>query len=110
GNADFDVARVIYRTLLERYPEKSYTKLVGLRLGDFLREEGNEDEALKVYRQVIDKAPLETRLRGNRPNGEDSREAVKLFDEVLAEGAGSLVGQEALLRKGLTLTLHGQHQ
>jgi len=118
-NAEFDVARVLYRTLLERYPEKSYTKLVGLRLGDFLREEGKEDEALKVYRQVIDKAPLEIRLRGklrianvlgNRPNGEDAREAVRLFDEVLAEGGASLVAQEALLRKGLTLTLHGQHQ
>ncbi len=118
-NADFDVARVIYRTLLERYPEKSYTKLVGLRLGDFLREEGKEEEALKVYRQVIDNAPLEIRLRGklrianvlgNRPTGEDTKEAVKLFDGVLAEGGGSLVAQEALLRKGLTLTLHGEHQ
>jgi TolA-binding protein len=118
-NADFDVARLFYQTLLDRYPDKSYTKLVGLRLGDFLREEGKEDEALKVYRQVVANAPLEIRLRGKmriasvlgqRPVGEDEREALTLYEEVITEGEGLLVQQEALLRKGLTLTLHGINQ
>jgi TolA-binding protein len=118
-NAEFDVARLIYRALLDRYPDKSYTKLVGLRLGDFLREEGKETEALAVYRQVIDKAPLEIRLRGKlrianllgaRPVGDDVTGALQLFDEVVAEGEGGPVAQEALLRKALTLTLHGRHQ
>jgi tetratricopeptide (TPR) repeat protein len=118
-NAEFDVARVIYRNLLDHYPEKSYTKLVGLRLGDFLREEGNEAEALKVYRQVIENAPTEIRLRGklriadvlgNRPVGDDFEQALKLYEEVAAEGKGTPVAQEALLRKALTHTLHGQFQ
>jgi TolA-binding protein len=118
-NAEFDVARLIYRTLLERYPEKSYTKLVGLRLGDFLREEGKEAEALKVYRQVIENAPVEIRLRGKlrianvlaaRPVGDDYKEALKLFDEVIAEGKGNAVAQEALLRKALAHALHSEPQ
>ncbi len=118
-NAEFEVARQLYRTLLERYPEKSYTKLVGLRLGDFLREEGKEEEALSIYRQVQENAPLEIRLRamlregnliGQRPVGEGYREAVRLYDEIVAAGGGNAVAQEALLRKGLTLQLHGEHQ
>jgi tetratricopeptide (TPR) repeat protein len=118
-NAEFDVARLLYRTLLDHYPDKSYTKLVGLRLGDFLREEGKEEEALKVYRQVIQNAPLEIRLRGKlrianvlgeRPFGTDLPESLKLFDEVIAEGQGNAVAQEALLRKALVLTQHGQYQ
>ena len=118
-NAEFDVARVLYRTLLDRYPEKSYTKLVGLRLGDFLRDEGKEDEALAVYRQVIKNAPVEIRLRGklriadilgNHPVGNDYQEAIKLYDAVYDEGGRGPVAQEALLRKALVLTLHGKHQ
>lgn len=118
-NAEFNVARVLYRTLLEGYPGKNYTKLVGLRLGDFLREEGKENEALEVYRQIIVNAPLEIRLRGklrianvlgSRPVGEDYKEAIALYDEIVSEGEGTMVLQEALLRKALTLTLHGQHQ
>jgi tetratricopeptide (TPR) repeat protein len=118
-NAEFDVARVLYRNLLDHYPEKDYTKLVGLRLGDFLREEGKQDEALKVYRQVIENAPLDIRLRGkmriadvlgNRPVGDDYKQALKLYDEVLAEAGTSQVAQEALLRKALTFALHGEFQ
>jgi len=118
-NAEFDVARVIYRKLVDHYPEKSYTKLVGLRLGDFLREEGKEEEALKVYRQVIENAPPEIRQRGkmriadvlgSRPVGDDYKQALALYDEVAADGQGSQVAQEALLRKALTNSLHGQFQ
>ncbi|MEE8433568.1 MAG: tetratricopeptide repeat protein, partial [bacterium] len=118
-NADFEQARVFYRALLERHPNKSFSKLVGLRLGDFLREEGKENEAIAIYRQVIRNAPREVRLRGklrianllgNRPEGRQLDEALRFFDEIIAEGKGTVVIQEALLRKGLTLTLHGRHQ
>ena len=118
-SADFDQARVFYRALLERYPGKSFSKLVGLRLGDFLREEGKENEAIVIYRQVIRNAPREVRLRGklrianllgNRPEGRQLDEALRFYDEIVAEGKGTVVIQEALLRKGLTLTLHGRRQ
>ena len=74
---------------------------------------------MAVYRQVIDKAPQEIRLRGklrianilaNRPVGDDYREALKGYDEIVAEGEGGPVAQEALLRKALTHTLHGENQ
>lgn len=118
-NAEFDLARVFYQTLLERYPDKNYTKLVGLRLGDFLREEGKEIDAMRIYRSVAKNAPLEIRLRGKlrmanllaeHPASEDYKEAVKLYDEITAEGEDLPILQEALLRKALALTLHGQHQ
>lgn len=118
-NADFDVARILYQKLLDRYPEKGYTKLVGLRLGDFLREEGKEEDALRIYRLVVKNAPVEIRLRGklrianllaSHPTGDDYKESLKLYDEVLAEGEGRVIFQEALLRKGLTMTLHGLNQ
>ena len=118
-NADFDLARIFYQALLDRYPDKSYTKLVGLRLGDFLREEGKEEEAMRIYRSVTRNAPLEIRLRGKlrmanllseHPASEDYKEGAKLYDEIVAEGEGLVILQEALLRKALALTLHGQHQ
>jgi TolA-binding protein len=118
-NAEFATARAIYRTLLDKYPGKSYTKLVALRLGDFLRDEGKEEEALKVYQQVITDAPQPIRLRGklrmaniyaNRPFGEDYKKGLTLYDEVIQEGRTDLIAQEARLRKGLTLTLHNQYR
>ncbi|MBI3991978.1 MAG: tetratricopeptide repeat protein [Candidatus Lambdaproteobacteria bacterium] len=116
-NADFDVARLLYRTLLERYPEKPYTKLVALRLGDFLRDEGKEDDALEIYNMVIKGAPLPIRLRGKlrianllvqRPAGDDYKTGVRLYDEVIREGQGGPVAEEAGLRKALALTLHNR--
>ncbi len=118
-NADFEAARIVYRQLLEKYPDKAYSKLVGLRLGDFLRDEGKEQEALQVYQQVIQNAPPEIELRGklrianiyaNRPNGDDWKQSVALYDEVLASPNLGTVAPEAQLRKALTLTLHNQYR
>ncbi|MCZ6533850.1 MAG: tetratricopeptide repeat protein [SAR324 cluster bacterium] len=116
-NADFDIARSLYGELLDRYPSKPYTKLVGLRLGDFLREEGKESDALRIYRQVVEQAPLEIRLRGklrianifaNRPVGDDFKKALKEYEEVIIEGKTSPVVREAIMRKALTHTMHNQ--
>ncbi|MCZ6552891.1 MAG: tetratricopeptide repeat protein, partial [SAR324 cluster bacterium] len=116
-NAEFDTARLIYRQLLDKYPDKPYTKLVALRMGDFLRDEGKEAEALEVYQRVTTDARLPIRLRGKmrianiyaaRPFGEDYRQALTLYDEVAAEGGQDLIAQEAVLRKALTFTLHNQ--
>jgi tetratricopeptide (TPR) repeat protein len=116
-NADFDTARLAYRQLLERYPDKIYTKLVGLRLGDFLRDEGKEHEALQVYEQAIENASPELAMRAklrianlysNRPRGDDWKRAIALYNEIIAAPAGRSLAPEAQLRKGLTLSLHGQ--
>ncbi len=118
-NAEFDIARQVYRQLLDRYPDQTYSKLVALRLGDLLRDEGKEQDALAVYEQVIKSAPLEILLRGkmrvagvlaNRPAGDDWRRSLTLYDEVIAQGGDRLIVQEAQLRKALVLTLHNQHR
>lgn len=118
-NAEFNLARTIYRELLERYPAKPYSKLVGLRLGDFLREEGKESDALRIYRQVVENAPLEIKLRGKmrianifsrRPVGDDYKQALTAYDEVIAEGGKRPVVGDALMRKALTLTLHNRNR
>lgn len=119
ANAQFDDARAIYNGLLEIYPGKPYTKLVGLRLGDFLREEGKESDALRIYEGVIREAPLEINLRGKmriadllstRPVGDDFKKALILYGEVIEAGEKRPVVQEASLRRALTLTLHGQNR
>lgn len=114
-NADFDIARVVYNQLLDRFPEKNYAKLVGLRMGDFLREEGKEEDALVQYEAVIKNAPLNVGLRGRmrvanilakRPLGDHYKRAIKLYDQVIKSDQETLVVQEAFLLKGLTQTLH----
>ena len=118
-NAEFGNARVIYQTLLDRYPTKIYTKLVAIRLGDFLVEEGKEEDALKVYRRVAATAPLRIRLRAklrianllaNRPAGDDFQKALDLYGEIAEEAETSAIIQEAMLRTALTLTLHQRFQ
>jgi TolA-binding protein len=118
-NAEFAAARTIYRELLERYPEKPYTKLVGLRLGDFLRDEGKETDALRIYEQVVKNAPKPVKLRGKlrianifaqRPVGEDYKKSLTTYDEVIKEGEKQPVAADALMRKGLTLTLHRRNR
>ena len=118
-NAEYDLAREMYRQLLQRYPERVYSKLVGLRLGDLLRDEGKSDEALATYERVIPDAPLNIVLRAKmrvanllaeRPAGDDWKRSLPLYDEVIATGGKDLPVQEAMLRKALTLTLHNQHR
>ncbi len=118
-NAEFDVARVIYRTLLDRYPNRSFTKLVSLRLGDFLREEGKDADALAIYRQVLQGAPMPIALRARmriagllakRPDSLDYPEAIALYNDVIRDGGTDPIVEEARLRKALTLTLHNQHE
>lgn len=118
-NAEFDVARVIYRTLLDRYPDRPFTKLVSLRLGDFLRDEGKDADALAIYRQVLQGAPLPIALRARmriagllaeRPDSLDYPEAIALYNDVIRDGGSDPIVEEARLRKALALTLHNQHE
>ncbi len=118
-NAEYDLARATYQQLLARYPDRAYSKLVGLRLGDLLRDEGKLQEAMDTYQQVSQGAPLDIALRAKmrianllaeRPAGDDWKRALPLYDEVIATGGTRPLVQEADLRKALTLTLHNQHR
>lgn len=118
-NAENDLARAAYQQLLSQYPDRAYSKLVGLRLGDLLRDEGKLQEALDTYQQIIQGAPLDIALRAKmrianllseRPAGDDWKRALPLYDEVIATGGTRSLVAEAALRKALTLTLHNQHR
>ena len=86
-NADYDVAREIFQLLLDRYPEADFSKFVALRLGDFLRDEGKEDEAIAAYSNAIRSYSLEIALMGKlrianiqaeRPYSDEYRQALRL--------------------------------
>ncbi|MDH4225965.1 MAG: tetratricopeptide repeat protein, partial [Deltaproteobacteria bacterium] len=117
-SAEFDLAREVYQELLAAYPQKPYSKLAALRLGDFLRDEGKESNALALYKQVMEEAPRPLQLRGmlrvanvyaNRPLGEDYKQALELYEKLIREPQEPALASEAMLRKALTLTLHKQY-
>ena len=118
-NADYDVAREIFQLLLDRYPEADFSKFVALRLGDFLRDEGKEDEAIAAYSNAIRSYSLEIALMGKlrianiqaeRPYSNEYRQALRSYDEIITLYPDSPQVEEAKLRKGLTLTLYGAYR
>lgn len=118
-NAENDLARAAYQQLISQYPDRAYSKLVGLRLGDLFRDEGKLQEALEAYQHVVQGAPLDIALRAKmrianlyaeRPTGDDWKRSLDLYDEVIAAGGTRPLVQEAALRKALTLTLHNRYR
>ena len=118
-NADFMTAREAFRALLERYPKQDFTKLVALRLGDFLRDEGKEEQAIRAYEKAINSYSREIVLLGKlrianiqatRPYSDEYLEAIDLYDEIVRLYPDAPQSEEALLRKGLTLTLYGMYK
>ncbi|MBQ32932.1 MAG: hypothetical protein CL923_10340 [Deltaproteobacteria bacterium] len=118
-NADFMTARETFRALLDRYPKQDFTKLVALRLGDFLRDEGKEEQAIRAYEQAINSYSREIALLGKlrianiqatRPYSDEYLEAIDLYDEIVRLYPDAPQSEEALLRKGLTLTLYGMYK
>jgi len=117
-NADYVTAREIFRILLEKYPKADFSKLVALRLGDFLRDEGKENDAIKSYKNAISSYTREIALLGKlrianiqakRPYSDEHLEAIKIYDEIHRLYPETPQAKEALLRKGLTLTLYGYY-
>ncbi|MBC8219441.1 MAG: tetratricopeptide repeat protein [Proteobacteria bacterium] len=117
-NADYVTAREIFRILLQRYPKADFSKLVALRLGDFLRDEGKEDEAIQAYKKAISSYTREIALLGKlrianiqakRPHTDEYLEAIKVYDEIPRLYPDTPQAEEAMLRKGLTLTLYGSY-
>ena len=116
--ADFELARVYYRRLLKRFPQEVSARLVALRLGDFLRDEGKSDEALAVYAQAITRgSPPRIRERGllrmaaiwsQAPETSNLERALRAYGEV-SQSDEPLLAEEALLGQALALTLHNRH-
>ena len=116
--ADYTSARAAFRQLLLRYPDADFSKFVALRLGDFLRDEGKEAEAIEVYKRAASSFQQEIQLLGNlriadiyakRPYSKDYERALKIYDKALEFTADSSLQKEILLRKGLTLTTFGHY-
>lgn len=117
--ADFPTAREVFNTLLEKYPNADFSKLVALRLGDFLRDEGKEKEAIEIYRRATTSFKQDVAILGQlrianllaqRPYSEDYQEALKVYDGIINLKSESPLKEEAMLRKGLTLTSFGRYQ
>jgi len=115
-NADYVTAREIFRMLLQKFPKADFSKLVALRLGDFFRDEGKEEEAIKAYKNAISsytrKIALIGKLRianikSKRPHTGEYLEAIKIYDEITRLYPETTQAEEAMLRHGLTLTLYG---
>lgn len=118
-NADYNTAREVFNVLLEKYPTADFSKLVALRLGDFLRDEGKEEEAIETYKKAITSFSRDIALLGrlrianiqaSRPENEDFRTSLKVYEEIIKRYNDSSFLEEAMLRKGLTLTLFGQYR
>jgi len=118
-NADYTTAREVFKMLLRLYPKADFSKFVALRLGDFLRDEGKEDEAIVAYRNAIDSYSREIALLGKlrianiqsqRPFSSEYLKALKAYEDIITLYPESEQAEEALLMKGLTLTLYGFYQ
>ncbi|GIS36842.1 MAG: hypothetical protein Ct9H90mP8_2620 [Pseudomonadota bacterium] len=115
-NADYTTAREVFKMLLRLYPKADFSKFVALRLGDFLRDEGKEDEAIVAYRNAIDSYSREIALLGKlrianiqsqRPFSSEYLKALKAYEDIITLYPESEQAEEALLMKGFTLTLYG---
>ncbi len=115
-NAEYVTAREIFKELLKKYPKADFSKLVAIRLGDFLRDEGKEDEAIQAYQNAISSYSREIALVGKlrianiqakRPYSDEYLEAIKVYEEIPILYPETPQAEEALLRKGLTLTQYG---
>ncbi len=115
-NADYTTAREVFKILLRLYPDADFSKFVALRLGDFLRDEGKEDEAITVYKNAINSYSREIALLGKlrianiqakRPFSTEYLEALGVYEEIVNLYPDSTQAEEALLRQGLTQTLYG---
>ena len=115
-NAEYVTAREIFKELLQKYPNADFSKLVAIRLGDFLRDEGKEDEAIQAYQNAISSYSREIALVGKlrianiqakRPYSDEYLEAIKVYEEIPSLYPETPQAEEAMLRKGLTLTQYG---
>ena len=113
-NQDYQTARYIYELLIDRYPNESFSNLVAIRIGDFLREENKLDDAVKQYEDASNKYPNELWLIGKmrkanilaeKPEKDEYKKALAIYDEIIYKHRLSDQVEEAGLRRALTLAL-----
>ncbi|NQU65206.1 MAG: tetratricopeptide repeat protein, partial [SAR324 cluster bacterium] len=118
-NQDYQTARALYEQLLDRYPNETFSNLVAIRIGDFLRAESKEENAIKAYDHAINKYPEELYLIGKmrianiqaeNPGKGHYKEAIQKYNLIISDkGASEGLKEEAMLRKSLTLSLFHQY-
>ena len=113
-NEDYQTARSIYEILIDRYKNKKFSNLVAIRIGDFLRAEDKEDDAIKAYEKAIVEYSKELLLIGKlriasiyseKPEKGMHQKALEIYDFIIDRYPLSDQVQEAMLRKSLTLSL-----
>lgn len=117
-NQDYQTARDIYEQLVDLYPTESFSNLVAIRIGDFLREENKEDDAIKAYEKAINKYPQELSLIGKmrianilaeKPEENQYKKGLAIYSNIIDRYPYSDQYEEAMLRKALTLSLFHQY-
>jgi len=110
-NKAYETARSIYEELLDLYPDESFSNLVAIRIGDFLRAEDKLDDAIKAYERAIVKYAKELLIIGKmrianiyaeKPEVNQYKKALEIYDFVIIKHPFSEQVEEAMLRKGLT--------
>jgi len=113
-NQEFQTARSLYEELMDLYPTENFSNLVAIRIGDFLRAEEKEDDAIKAYERAIVQYTKELLLIGKlrvanilaeKPEKDRHLEAIKIYNFIINKHSLSEQVEEALLRKSLTLAL-----
>lgn len=113
-NQDYNTARSLYEKLIDLYPKETFSNLVAIRIGDFLREEDKDDDAIKAYEKAINEYPKELSLIGKmrianilaeKPSEADYKKALAIYDMIITRYFNSDQLEEAMLRKALTLSL-----
>ncbi len=116
---DLDATEQIAQSLSQNHPNSLFAKLVGLRLGDLLRNKRREREALAQYAKSAQNAPALIMQRAwirmadifsREPEPENLKQALALYDRALDDkGIETSLRQEVALRKALALLLHGNN-
>jgi len=113
-NQDYNTARSLYEKLIDLYPRETFSNLVAIRIGDFLREEDKDDNAIKAYEKAINEYPKELSLIGKmrianilaeKPTEAEYKKALAIYDMIITKYFNSDQLEEAMLRKALTLSL-----
>jgi len=117
-NRDYHTARAIYEQLIDLYPKESFSNLVAIRIGDFLRAEDKPQDAIKAYERAIVQYTKEllligkmriANLKAQMPEKVPFTEALEIYDFIIKEHPLSDQVEEAMLRRALTMSLFRQY-
>jgi len=113
-NQDYHTARAIYEQLIDLFPNETFSNLVAIRIGDFLRAEDKPEDAIRAYEKAIVKYSKEllligkmriANLKAEMPEPKPFQEALEAYNFIITKHPLSDQVEEAMLRRGLTLAL-----